>query len=305
MSKEKHRNRTLYMALALFFLWGWPASAAELERFEDVRLLEAKSNDGDSFQVQLGDESFHLRLYFVDCPETSASMDSDVRRLREQTRYWALSGPKQTVQFGDEAKKFGQKLLEKPFTVHTAFASAPGRSKKGRIYGFVTTAEGEDLATLLVKNGLARVQGVGRKTPDGVRRDEMKKRLRDLELAAVLKRAGIWDEADADLITGLRQKEREEHADLDTLRQMLYPASTPEEPLDPNTASQENLQAIPGIGAVLSERIVDGRPYETWEDLEKVEDIGRIRLRKIKEFGLDPEKWEVEREDTDKTDNDE
>ena len=36
--------------------------------------------------------------------------------------------------------------LAKPFTVHTAFADARGDGKHKRIYGFVTTADGEDLA---------------------------------------------------------------------------------------------------------------------------------------------------------------
>ncbi len=281
------------LAVLVFLFCGWPTAGAQLERFENVKRLDRDANDGDSFWVDLDGEPFHLRLYYVDCPEISAPMDSDVRRLREQTRYWALPEVARTVHFGKKAKDFVDEVLEEPFSVHTAFASALGRSAEGRIYAFVNTAGGEDLAVLLLKNGLARVRGIGRRTPDGVPRDEMIERLRDLELMAILKRTGIWEEAVAELIPELRRKEREEEVDLDALRKSLYPQYPPEEPLDPNTASLMQLQAIPGIGPVLSERIAAGRPYKTLEDLLMVEEIGPIRLKRIKEYTLDSEKWKA------------
>ena len=79
-----------------------------------------------------------------------------------------------------------QKILSKPFTVHTAYASAMGRSSKGRIYAFITTSDGHDLATLLVKKGYARAYGVGRKNFAGVSRDEISANLKDHELSAML-----------------------------------------------------------------------------------------------------------------------
>ena len=72
---------------------------------------------------------------------------------------FGLSGPTRTIHFGNEAKTFTEHVLLKPFTVHTAFASALGRSTKGRVYGFIITADGNDLASLLIKNGLARTHG--------------------------------------------------------------------------------------------------------------------------------------------------
>ena len=94
-----------------------------------------------------------------------------------------------------------------------------GRSAKGRVYGFITTLDGDDLASLLlVKNGFAHTHGIGRKTPDGVSRDEMIERLRDLEISAMLKRVGIWSETDPDRISKLSAKQRSEESELQEIK---------------------------------------------------------------------------------------
>jgi DNA uptake protein ComE-like DNA-binding protein len=128
------------------------------------------------------------------------------------------------------------------------------------MYGFIITADGNDLASLLVKNGFARTHGVGRKTPDGVSRDEMVERLRDLEISAMLKRVGIWSESDPDRIAELRAKQRGEDQELKELQSQVKKAASPQSLLDLNTASKKELQSIKGIGPVLAERIIDGRP---------------------------------------------
>jgi hypothetical protein len=48
-----------------------------------------------------------------------------------------------------------------------------------------------------------------------------------------------------------------------------------------NTASQADLEALPGIGPVLARRIVEGRPYRSVDDLERVKGIGKKRLEEI------------------------
>ena len=57
-------------------------------------------------------------------------------------------------------------------------------------------------------------------------------------------------------------------------------------PIDVNHASLDELRSLPRIGPVLAQRIVDGRPYESADDLERVRGIGpktianlRARLR--------------------------
>ena len=229
-------------------------------------------------------KSFHVRLYFVDCPETSTSFKSDALRVREQTRYFGLSHVARTIHFGNEAKTFVERILDRPFTVHTAFANAMGRSAKGRIYGFITTSDGDDLASLLVKNGLARTHGIGREMPNGIPRNEMFERLHDIETSAMLKRVGIWSESDPNRIAEFRAEQRSEDQELKELQSQVKKAKSPDGLLDLNTAGKEKLMSINGIGPVLAERIIAGRPYKTVDGLIEVNGIGIKKLEKIRPY---------------------
>ncbi|HLG29448.1 MAG TPA: helix-hairpin-helix domain-containing protein [Candidatus Brocadiales bacterium] len=276
--------KSLFLTVVLMVVGISPSHAAELQKFTNVKLIDNPSNDGDSFLVDADGKLLHVRLYFVDSPETSISSKSDAQRVREQTRYFGLSDAARTTHFGNEAKTFIERILAKPFTVHTAFASALGRSAKGRIYGFIITSDGNDLASLLVKNGFARTYGIGRETPNGITHNEMVERLRDLEASAMIKRIGIWSESDSDRIAEFRAKQRSEDQELKELQSQVKKPDIQRGLLDLNTTTEKELQSIKEIGPVLAARIIAGRPYKSVDDLLKVKGIGQKKLEKIRPY---------------------
>ena len=255
------------------------ASAQELQKFEGCCLVEAGWADGDSFSVALSDgKEIVLRLYYVDCNETAAATETDQRRVRDQSSYFGVDDHQVTLESGRQAAEEVKKLLSKPFTVHTAFASAPGRSAKPRTYGFVTLSDGRDLGEVLVGEGLARSYGVRRNTPDGLNTEAAEAKMDDLELGAAIARRGIWAKTDPQRLVALREDRRAEDRQL---REAF--GTSAGEPIDPNTATVDEIMLLPGVGEVLAERIVEGRPYKSVADLRRVPGVGEKVFARIED----------------------
>lgn len=265
-------------ALALLLLAGLTLRAEEaLQTFPGCTLVEAEWADGDSFPVRLPDgRHVTARLYGADCIEWHVNDETLARRLRAQRRYFgiadtdAASSMKTARDFGKQAALRTRELLAKPFTVHTAFAGARGNGEKERAYAFVTTAEGKDLATVLVEDGLARAFGVTRQLPDGTSGNEYRDALADLELTAAAAKKGIWAVTDWTHIAKDRAEERRESADLQTVLKDSQSTTA----INPNTATAEELESLPGIGKKLAERIIEAR---TTKPLTSIDDLLAIK----------------------------
>ncbi len=293
LSREARQQFDRRAAMVMKKLWcsfllvlGWaamPLLAGEITILKGVTLVDADMNDGDSFMVNASDRELHLRLYYVDCPETTTSGDKAVlERIRDQQRHFGLEDPHDVVRFGERATNYVKQLLSEPFTVHTIYARAPGRSAAKRFYAFIETHDGQDLGHLLVQRGLARVHGQTRTAPDGTPSYIILAELQDLRDVALLNRAGIWQATNVEFLTRMRKLQREGAEELKKFRQSVAKVRTPnDEPLDLNSASSEQLQQIPGIGPVTAEKITAGRPYRKVKDLLKIYGIGPKTMEAI------------------------
>lgn len=280
-------SRFAFLFLALIA----SVAAQELKQIGPCRFVPTEWADGDSFQIETPEgKAVTIRLYAADCIEWHVTDESDARRLREQRRYFGISGPagkasssiQMAKDFGKAAAEETARALSKPFTVHTTFADARGDGKHPRVYAFVTTAEGEDLSARLVKMGLARAFGVYREKADKTSKAELEQRFDDLELQAARLGKGIWAKTDWIALPEERRIQREEEAELaEATGDAELEAGTK---IDPNTAARDDLMRLPGIGEKTANLIIGGRPYRKIEDLDRVEGIGDGTLKKLKPF---------------------
>lgn len=260
-----------FMSLAMVLIAEEP-----LQTFTNCTLVNAEWADGDSFPVKLQDgQERTCRIYGADCIEWHVKDETLARRLRAQRRYFGISGG-ETSQSMAKAQSFGKmaaertrELLAKPFTVYTAFTDARGGENSHRIYAFITTADGRDLASILVSEGLARAFGIVRRLPDGTGADEYREKLRDMELVAAGEKKGIWASTDWERLSADRAAERAETAELASFLKPQVPSTG----LNPNKATMEELLTLPGVGKVLADRIVEERqklPFDGLADLKRV-----------------------------------
>lgn len=261
-----------------------------LREFKNCQLIDETWADGDSFHVRFpevvgGSRDYVVRLYFVDCPESVVRFGSDADRLREQSRYFGVKDPLQTMAVGKEAKTFVKSALSKPFTVWTRFANARGRAAKPRVYAIVIASDGRSLDEALIQNGLARNKGVRTGLPDGTTIEQHRERLDGLQTEAILKSAGIWKHSDPLAIVPGREVTLQEERQ----RQAILKAANAKGAIkglrvDPNKASPDELQKLPGIGPELANRVIENRPYQRAEDLARVPGIGPKTVEKLRRY---------------------
>ncbi|MEX2579677.1 MAG: helix-hairpin-helix domain-containing protein, partial [Verrucomicrobiales bacterium] len=273
---------------ALILAAGLAASGSDLREIPGCTLISTDWADGDSFRIETPSGEEHtVRLYGVDCLEWHVTDETDARRLRAQRRYFGITeaggSPAQSIalgkSFGEAAAKETAATLQRPFTLFTAFANARGDGRYQRIYAFVVTSDGKDLAEHLVSCGLARAHGVSRQTYDDRSRDEYRAHLADLELLAARESRGIWSATRWESLAKERRDQRAEDEELGLATQGS--PLKPGEAFDPNEAARDELMRLPGIGETLANRIIESRPYAAPGDLGRVEGIGAATLEKI------------------------
>lgn len=180
----------LWPVLLLASVANLGAAEPNWETLRGARLVPHPSNDGDSFRVAHGGKEFIFRLCYVDAAE-DASHANLTQRLADQQRYWLIDRTR-LFQIADEATRFVGEALQKPFTLHTAWEDARGQSPRGRYFAVVTTADGRDLADLLVEAGLVRIYGYMPRHPDGRDGTRVMADLRKLEAQALARKSGAW-----------------------------------------------------------------------------------------------------------------
>lgn len=269
---------------------GW--TQQPLSRLDRCVMIPAEWSDGDSFPVRTADGTeLTVRLYGADCLEWHVADDSDARRLRAQRRYFGISGPPGEAPKSIElAKGFGKAAAERvaaltsePFIVWTAYADARGDGRHQRVYAFVQLADGRDLATVLVEEGLARAFGVYRQTPAEETNDEYREAMADRELQAAKLGRGIWGQTDWEALPAERREQRKEEAELEQSedpRELLIGGLK----LDPNTAARDELLQLPGVGEIIANRIIEGRPFASVDELDRVPGIGAATLERLRPY---------------------
>ena len=159
--------------------------AQPLERFDGCKLEPDEWTDGDSFRVRLPDGRLEtFRLYYLDTTESR----SRGKRSDEQAAYFGLTR-QCAIDRGKEAKAFTAAALTQPFTIWTRWRPVFGPT---RYYAFVFTSKGEDLAELLVRDGLARIYGTRTSAPDGRDSRQYRTKLTELENQAKAEKKGAW-----------------------------------------------------------------------------------------------------------------
>jgi endonuclease YncB( thermonuclease family) len=171
-----------------------PLSARGWEKLTGCEYHEGSHSDGDSIEILRAGKRYIFRLYFVDCVERNP--DSRARRAA-QARYFGLNeaGQEKGLRVAYLASAFTRSQLRESFTIYTRWQPVDAESGNPAIRAFVETADGEDLSTLLVAEGLAIIRHGARAIsdhPNGRSMTEFAARLGMLERDARQKKRGAW-----------------------------------------------------------------------------------------------------------------
>lgn len=77
-----------------------------------------------------------------------------------------------------------------------------------------------------------------------------------------------------------------EKTEKETKKAPVYPTTSSIQPLisgklNLNSATLEQLEALPDVGPVLAKRLLEGKPYRSLADLDRVKGVGKSTLEKL------------------------
>jgi endonuclease YncB( thermonuclease family) len=193
-------------ALLIFLCLLSLVRADEWQTLRNCRLMDNESNDGDSFHVKADGEERIFRLYFADTPEAESG-GYVTERVTEQAKEFGIT-EEESVEMGKKAAAFTRSVLSRPFKVTTRGQNAMGASQLKREYAFIETADGDDLAEMLISRGMARSFGQAA-APPGESANALRSKYDRLEATARRERVGAWGDSSAVPTMELSGGERE------------------------------------------------------------------------------------------------
>lgn len=243
-------------------------------RLDGCTLIENPYNDGDSFHVRHKGNEYIFRLYFVDCPESDASLPE---RNGEQAQVFGLA-PEAVPAAGVLAKTYTLGLLsDKQFTVYTHWSDARGRSKLKRFYAVILSGE-KNLARELVTAGWARAFGEKSNYPDAAHSKRFVEDLKELQDKA--KKSGVGAFARVAALAPQENQDPKVTKPAAAESKMTVQKGS-SDLLDINTATREQLDTLPDIGLVRADKIIAARPFNSKEDIKRVKGIDEGIFAKI------------------------
>jgi competence ComEA-like helix-hairpin-helix protein len=309
------------LLFALLLMAGFRASVEWVD-FEGCKMAENASNDGDSFHVKHKGREYVFRLYFVDAPETSLLIPERVSEQAdafETTKEEVLEAGKGAAVF--TKKRLGRDFkvstrwedargLTKGGR-HYAFVETADGEDLGelllaagwaRSYGMKAATKSSSATQLqqrydrLEQN--ARRAGVGiwgdAKGSVAMAEEQPEEKEPGTEDGGAFMAAGLMESALASaIIPEARSDEDAPVVAAVTPAPAPVASSTParavkssggKSKLDINTASKEELAALPGIGDVKAAAIIAARPFAGSFDLLRVPGITPATLKEIYPF---------------------
>jgi endonuclease YncB( thermonuclease family) len=312
----------LLISLVLVVAFAFRATAEWVE-LKGCRIADNASNDGDSFHVNHKGREYVFRLYFVDAPETSSLIPDRVSEQAdafEATQDQVLKGGEGAAMFTKKHLRSDFKVSTRWEDArgmskggrHYAFVETADGKDLGelllaagwaRSYGMKAATKSSSATQLQQRydrlEQKARRAGVGIwGDADGaveVLDEAPEEKEPEVEEEGAFMGAGVMESA----LASAAVPEVEGKED-DSVVAAATPAPAPmanptlaraakssvggKSKLDLNTASQEELAALPGIGEVKAAAIIAARPFAGSFDLLRVPGITPAGLKEIYPF---------------------